>query len=161
MTDMTYTPERKLEIWTDGACKGNPGIGGWGVFMVWGTHKREMYGGSKFTTNNQMELTAVIMALSCLKRPCPIIIHTDSSYVKDGITKWVHGWKRNGWRTANKSPVKNVELWQQLDALVNRYDIEWRWVKGHAGYAGNEKADELANLGCEVGAGRLPAPNYG
>ena len=87
MTDMTYTPERKLEIWTDGACKGNPGIGGWGVFMVWGTHKREMYGGSKFTTNNQMELTAVIMALSCLKRPCPIIIHTDSSYVKDGITK--------------------------------------------------------------------------
>lgn len=160
MTDMTYTPERKLEIWTDGACKGNPGIGGWGVFMVWGTHKREMYGGSKFTTNNQMELTAVIMALSCLKRPCPIIIHTDSSYVKDGITKWVHGWKRNGWRTANKSPVKNAELWQQLDALVNRYDIEWRWVKGHAGHPGNEKADELANLGCEVGAGRLPAPNY-
>ena len=157
---MTYTPERKLEIWTDGAWKGNPGIGGWGVFMVWGTHKREMYGGSKFTTHTQLELTAVIRALSCLKRPCPIIIHTDSSYVKDGITKWVHGWKRNGWRTANKSPVKNVELWQQLDALVNRYDIEWRWVKGHAGDPGNEKADELANLGCEVGAGRLPAPNY-
>ena len=158
---MTSTPERKLTVGTDGACKGNPGIGGWGVFMAWGTHKREMYGGSKLTTNNQMELTAVITALSSLKRPCPIIIHTDSSYVKDGFTNWVHGWKRNGWRTANKSPVKNVELWQQLDALVNRYDIEWRWVKGHAGDPGNEKADELANLGCEVGAGRLPAPNYG
>ena len=157
---MTSAAERKLEIWTAGACKGNPGVGGWSVFMVWGAPRRDMYGGAELSTNNQRELTAVITALSCLKRPCPIILHTDSSYVKDGITKWIHGWKKNGWRTAAKQPVKNAELWKRLDELVGQYEIEWRWVKGHAGDPGNEKADELANLGCEVGAGRLPAPVY-
>lgn len=157
---MAQQTEKTLEIWTDGACKYNPGIGGWGAYMVWGAHTREMYGGSKLTTNNQMELTAVISALSALRRKCPIIIHTDSSYVKDGITKWIHGWKRNGWRTADKKPVKNAELWQQLDELTSQFDIEWRWVKGHAGDPGNEKADELANMGCEVAAGTRPAPSY-
>ena len=157
---MAQQTEKTLEIWTDGACKCNPGIGGWGAYMVWGAHNREMYGGSKLTTNNQMELTAVISALSALRRKCPIIIHTDSSYVKDGITKWIHGWKRNGWRTADKKPVKNAELWQQLDELTSQFDIEWRWVKGHAGDPGNEKADELANMGCEVAAGTRPAPSY-
>lgn len=146
----------KLEIWTDGACKQNPGVGGWGALLVWGEHRLEIYGGERLTTNNQMELTAVISALSALKRPCPIILHTDSSYVKNGITQWVHGWKRNGWRTADKKPVKNVELWQRLDALASRFEIEWRWVKGHNGDPGNEKADELANLGVEVALGKRP-----
>lgn len=150
----------KLEIWTDGACKQNPGVGGWGALLVWGEHRLELYGGERLTTNNQMELTAVISALSALKRPCPIILHTDSSYVKNGITQWVHGWKRNGWRTADKKPVKNVELWQRLDALTSRFEIEWRWVKGHSGDPGNEKADELANLGVEVALGKRPAPTF-
>ena len=141
----------KLEIWTDGA---------WGALLVWGEHRLEIYGGERLTTNNQMELTAVISALSALKRPCPIILHTDSSYVKNGITQWVHGWKRNGWRTADKKPVKNVELWQRLDALASRFEIEWRWVKGHNGDPGNEKADELANLGVEVALGKRPAPTF-
>lgn len=152
------TTERALEIWTDGACKQNPGVGGWGALLVWGEHKLELYGGEKLTTNNQMELTAVISALSALKRPCPIIIHTDSTYVRDGITKWIRNWKRNGWRTADKKEVKNAELWRRLDDLVNRYDIEWRWVKGHNGDPGNEKADELANWGVEVALGKRPAP---
>lgn len=138
-----------LEIWTDGASKGNPGKGGWGVYMKYGRHEKELFGGAPQVTNNQMELTAVISALRELKRPCRIILHTDSSYVKDGITKWIHGWKRNNWRTAGKSPVKNVELWQTLDRLVQIHDIEWRWVKGHAGDPGNERADLLANKGCE------------
>ncbi len=150
----------KLEIWTDGACKQNPGVGGWGALLVWGEHRLELYGGERLTTNNQMELTAVISALSALKRPCPIVLHTDSSYVKNGITQWVHGWKRNGWRTADKKPVKNVELWQRLDALASRFEIEWRWVKGHNGDPGNEKADELANLGVEVALGKRPAPTF-
>ena len=150
----------KLEIWTDGACKQNPGVGGWGALLVWGEHRLEIYGGERLTTNNQMELTAVISALSALKRPCPIILHTDSSYVKNGITQWVHGWKRNGWCTADKKPVKNVELWQRLDALASRFEIEWRWVKGHNGDPGNEKADELANLGVEVALGKRPAPTF-
>ena len=128
--------------------------------LVWGEHRLEIYGGERLTTNNQMELTAVISALSALKRPCPIILHTDSSYVKNGITQWVHGWKRNGWRTADKKPVKNVELWQRLDALASRFEIEWRWVKGHNGDPGNEKADELANLGVEVALGKRPAPTF-
>ena len=152
------TTERALEIWTDGACKQNPGVGGWGALLVWGEHKLELYGGEKLTTNNQMELTAVISALSALKRPCPIIIHTDSTYVRDGITKWIRNWKRNGWRTADKKEVKNAELWRRLDDLVNRYDIEWRWVKGHNGDPGNEKADELANWGVEVALGKRAAP---
>lgn len=149
-----------LEIWTDGACKNNPGPGGWGALLVWGSHKLELYGGSLETTNNQMELTAVISALSALKRPCPIVIHTDSSYVKNGITTWIHGWKRNGWRTADKKAVKNADLWRQLDELVSKYDIEWRWVKGHNGDPGNERADELANWGVEVAKGVRPAPSF-
>lgn len=152
------TNERALEIWTDGACKQNPGVGGWGAYLVWGEHKLELYGGEKLTTNNQMELTAVISALSVLKRPCPIIIHTDSTYVRDGITKWIRNWKRNGWRTADKKEVKNAELWQRLDELAERYEIEWRWVKGHNGDPGNEKADELANRGVEVALGKRSAP---
>lgn len=139
----------KLEIWTDGACKRNPGPGGWGVLMVYGSHKREMCGGSPLTTNNQMELTAVIEALRAIKRPCPMRIHLDSSYVKYGITKWIHGWKKKGWRTADGKPVKNDTLWKQLDALVAQHSIEWCWVKGHAGDPGNERADELANMGVE------------
>ena len=154
------TKEHALEIWTDGACKQNPGVGGWGALLVWGEHKLELFGGEKLTTNNQMELTAVISALSALKRPCPVIIHTDSTYVRDGITKWIHNWKRNGWRTADKKEVKNADLWQRLDDLVGRYDIEWRWVKGHNGDPGNEKADELANRGVEVALGKRPAPAF-
>lgn len=154
------TKERALEIWTDGACKQNPGVGGWGALLVWGEHRLELFGGEKLTTNNQMELTAVISALSALKRPCPVIIHTDSTYVRDGITKWIHNWKRNGWRTADKKEVKNADLWQRLDDLVGRYDIEWRWVKGHNGDPGNEKADELANRGVEVALGKRPAPAF-
>jgi ribonuclease HI len=141
----------KLEIWTDGACKGNPGPGGWGVLMVYGTHKKEMSGGELVTTNNQMELTAVIRALEAVRRPCPVRLHLDSSYVRDGITGWIHGWKKKGWKTASGSPVKNVELWQRLDRLVTEYEakapMEWVWVKGHAGDPGNERADELANEG--------------
>lgn len=141
------TQQTVLEIWTDGACKGNPGPGGWGVVMRYGIHSHEMHGGEAETTNNRMELTAVIEALSAIKRPVPIILHLDSNYVKNGITGWVHGWKRKGWRTADGKPVKNVELWQQLDKLASELDIDWRWVKGHAGDPGNERADELANMG--------------
>ena len=141
----------KLEIWTDGACKGNPGPGGWGVLMVYGPHKKEMCGGALVTTNNQMELTAVIRALEAIRRPCPVRLHLDSSYVRDGITGWIHGWKKKGWKTAGGSPVKNVELWQKLDRLVTEYKdkapMEWVWVKGHAGDPGNERADALANEG--------------
>lgn len=136
-----------LEIWTDGACKFNPGPGGWGVLMRYGKHSRELYGGAAQTTNNQMELTAVIEALKAIKRPCPIVIHLDSVYVRDGITKWIHGWKAKNWRTADGKPVKNQALWQELDRLVQQFEIQWQWVKGHNGDPGNERADELANLG--------------
>lgn len=143
--------EPLLEIWTDGACKNNPGPGGWGVLMRYGTRTKEMSGGANPTTNNQMELTAVIEAFKAIRRPCPVRLHLDSSYVKNGITQWIHSWKKKGWKTADKSPVKNVELWQELDRLVSGYEapIEWCWVKGHAGDPGNERADALANEGVD------------
>jgi ribonuclease HI len=141
---------QKVEIYTDGACKGNPGAGGWGALLVSGKHEKELFGGTPDTTNNRMELTAVIEALSALKRPCEIILHTDSQYVQKGITEWINGWKSRGWKTASRAPVKNVDLWQALDAAQARHKIEWRWVKGHAGHDGNERADALANRGVET-----------
>jgi ribonuclease HI len=137
----------KVEIFTDGACKGNPGRGGWGALLLAGGHKRELFGGEPNTTNNRMELKAVIEALTALKRPCEVVVHTDSQYVQKGISEWIHGWKARGWKTAAKEPVKNVDLWQALDAAQAMHNIEWRWIKGHAGHDGNERADALANLG--------------
>ena len=134
-----------VQIFTDGACKGNPGPGGWGAIMKYGDHVKELNGYSAETTNNIMELTAVIEALKSLTRPCAIILTTDSNYVKDGITQWIHNWKKKGWKTANKQPVKNKECWLQLDVEVQRHQIEWKWVKGHSGHPENERADELAN----------------
>jgi ribonuclease HI len=138
-------------IYTDGACKGNPGPGGWGVRLQSGQHVHELFGGELETTNNRMELTAVIEALKALKRPCKVTLFLDSEYVRKGITEWIHGWKAKGWRTAAKQPVKNVELWQALDHVVSTagHHIEWRWVKGHAGDPGNERADALANQGVD------------
>ncbi len=137
-------------IYTDGACKGNPGPGGWGAWLRWGEHEKELFGGEPLTTNNRMELTAVIEALSALKRNTPVAVYTDSEYVKNGITTWIHGWKSRGWRTADKKPVKNVELWQKLDALAAQHRVEWHWVRGHTGDPGNERADALANRGVEL-----------
>jgi ribonuclease HI len=134
-------------IHTDGACSGNPGPGGWGAILTYGTTRKELSGGEAVTTNNRMELMAAIAALEALKRPCPVELHTDSNYLKDGITKWIHGWKRNGWRTADKKPVKNAELWQRLDKAIKGHTINWHWVKGHAGDPDNERADELAREG--------------
>jgi ribonuclease HI len=134
-------------IHTDGACSGNPGPGGWGAVLEYGDVVRELCGGERATTNNRMELTAAIEALSALTRPSVVELHTDSTYVRDGITKWIHNWKRNGWRTAARKPVKNAELWQQLEDEVGRHEVHWRWVKGHAGHDGNERADALANEG--------------
>jgi ribonuclease HI len=139
----------KVEIFTDGACKGNPGPGGWGAWLRTNGHEKEMFGGEPNTTNNRMELKAVIEALSALTRPCEVIVHTDSQYVQKGISEWIHGWKARGWKTAAKEPVKNADLWQALDAAQARHRVEWRWVRGHAGHAGNERADQLANLGVE------------
>ena len=140
---------RQITIWTDGACSGNPGPGGWGALMRSGEHERELYDGEPLTTNNRMELTAAIEALNALKQPSKVDLYTDSQYVKGGITGWIHGWKKNGWRTSAKKPVKNVELWQALDEAVQRHDVSWHWVKGHAGHAENERADELARMGME------------
>ena len=138
-----------VEIYTDGACKGNPGPGGWGAVLRAGAHVKELHGGEPGTTNNRMELTAVIRALESLKRPCTVRLHTDSQYVQKGITEWIHSWKLRGWRTADKKAVKNADLWRQLDELAGQHNIKWIWVKGHAGDPGNERADELANLGVE------------
>ncbi|MBS1186460.1 MAG: rnhA [Burkholderiaceae bacterium] len=139
----------RVEIFTDGACKGNPGVGGWGALLVSGGHEKELFGGEAETTNNRMELTAVIEALNALRRPCEVVLHTDSQYVQKGITEWIHGWKARGWKTASKSPVKNADLWQALDEAQARHAVDWRWVRGHAGHEGNERADALANRGVE------------
>jgi ribonuclease HI len=138
------TERPAITIYTDGACSGNPGPGGWGAILISGAHRKELSGGESPTTNNRMELLAAIGALEALKKPSDIALWTDSNYLRDGITKWIHGWRRNGWRTADKKPVKNVDLWQRLDAAVTRHTIEWHWLKGHAGHAENERADELA-----------------
>ena len=143
-----------VTIYSDGACKGNPGPGGWGAWLKSGTHEKELWGGEAGTTNNRMELTAVIEALASLKRSCDIVVYTDSAYVKNGITSWIHNWKSRGWRTADGKPVKNDELWKRLDALSALHRIDWRWVKGHAGDQGNERADQLANRGVESLQGR-------
>jgi ribonuclease HI len=136
-----------VTIYTDGACSGNPGPGGWGAILVHGGTRKELSGGETETTNNRMELQAAIEALNALKRPCKVAVYTDSVYVRDGITKWIKGWERNGWRTAAKKPVKNAELWQALQAALQPHDVDWHWVKGHAGHPENERADELARAG--------------
>ena len=140
---------KTVEIWTDGACSGNPGPGGWGALIRFGEHEKEINGGEFETTNNRMELIAAIEALNALTQPCIVELHTDSQYVKGGMTGWMDGWKKNGWKTSNKKPVKNVELWQALDEAVSRHKVNWHWVKGHAGHPENERADELARYGME------------
>ncbi|MBB5715941.1 ribonuclease HI [Sphingomonas aerophila] len=155
MTDMSH-----VEIATDGACKGNPGPGGWGALLRFGTNEKELSGGDAHTTNNRMELTAVIEALRILTRPCRITLSTDSKYVMDGLTRWIHGWQKNGWKTADKKPVKNAELWQALFAETQKHQIEWKWVKGHAGNADNERVDRLAS-DAAVAAGRSGAERGG
>ena len=147
----------EVQIYTDGACKGNPGPGGWGAWLKSGTMEKDLFGGELNTTNNRMELQAVIEGLAALKRPCKVTLYLDSQYVRQGITEWIHGWKAKGWRTSTKQPVKNVELWQRLDKLVleGGHQIEWRWVKGHSGDPGNERADALANKGVDRALGRI------
>lgn len=141
--------EKIVEMYTDGACRGNPGPGGWGVLLRFEGHEKELFGGEAETTNNRMELTAVIEGLNSLKRSCPVKITTDSTYVKDGITQWIHNWKKRNWKTAAKKPVKNQDLWQALDKAVSQHEVQWAWVKGHSGHPENEKADELANRGID------------
>lgn len=143
------TSAEPVVIYTDGACKGNPGRGGWGAWLRSGTHERELFGGELQTTNNRMELTAVIESLTALKRPCDVVLYTDSQYVRQGITAWIENWKRRGWLTKARTPVKNDDLWKALDAAAQRHTIDWRWVKGHAGDVGNERADALANKGAD------------
>ncbi len=148
LTDSFHSGDAGLvEIWTDGACSGNPGPGGWGAILTFRGHEKELKGGADETTNNRMELTAAIEALSALNRHSRVAVHTDSSYVKDGITQWMTNWKTRGWKTADKKPVKNKDLWEQLDALIQAHDVAWHWVKGHAGDEMNERADELARAG--------------
>ncbi len=139
----------RVEIYTDGACRGNPGPGGWGALLIYGDREKEIFGGEHNTTNNRMELTAAIQALKLLKRPCELTLYTDSQYVRKGMLEWIEGWKTRGWKTAAKKPVKNDDLWRDLDEQVNRHQVKWVWVKGHAGNVGNEKADELANRGID------------
>lgn len=141
--------KKAVTLYTDGACSGNPGPGGWGVLMIYGAHEKELWDGAFETTNNRMELTAAIAGLNALKASCSVTLFTDSTYVRDGITKWIHGWKAKGWKTANKKPVKNQDLWQALDEAMARHDVDWRWVKGHAGDEGNERADALARQGMD------------
>jgi ribonuclease HI len=141
------TEAKSIEIYTDGACSGNPGPGGWGAILIWGDHRKEIKGGEALTTNNRMELMAAISALEALKTGVHADLYTDSSYVRNGISSWIHGWKRNGWRTADKKPVKNVELWQRLEQALSHHKVTWHWVKGHAGHPENERADELAREG--------------
>ena len=141
---------KALEIYTDGACRGNPGAGGWGVYLLYKNEKKEFYGGKLNTTNNQMELTAAIEGLKVLKEPCKVKLYTDSKYVMDGINNWIANWKKNNWKTANKKDVKNKDLWIELDAETCKHEIEWIWVKGHSGNIGNEKADALANMGIDL-----------
>ena len=145
----------RVQIFTDGACKGNPGPGGWGAIIRSGSHEKELAGGEPLTTNNRMELLAAIRALQALKRPCQVDLTTDSVYVRDGITKWIYGWQKNGWRTASKQPVKNAELWQELLDAAKQHRIEWHWVKGHAGHSENERADRLA---CDAAAQFMKRP---
>ena len=137
----------KIEMYTDGACSGNPGPGGWGVLLRWRDHERELCGGEMASTNNRMELIAAIKGIESLKRPSTVDLYTDSTYVRDGITKWIHGWKKNGWRTSAKKPVKNEDLWKRLDEALAGHDVSWHWVKGHDGHPDNERADELARRG--------------
>jgi ribonuclease HI len=144
---MSASRKPHVVIYTDGACSGNPGPGGWGAIMMSGPHRKEISGGEANTTNNRMELFAAIAALEVLKRPSQVDLHTDSSYLRNGITQWIHGWKRNGWRTADRKPVKNAELWQRLEEATHRHQITWHWIKGHAGQPENERADELAREG--------------
>ena len=139
----------RIAIWSDGACSGNPGPGGWGAILAWNGHRKEVKGGDAATTNNRMELTAAIEALSALRSPSAVDFHTDSQYVRGGVMGWIKNWKRNGWKTADRKPVKNLDLWQKLDALAAAHDIKWHWVKGHAGHDENERADELAREGME------------
>ena len=140
----------EVTIYTDGACSGNPGPGGWGALLQFGEHEKELKGGERNTTNNRMELTAAIAALETLKHTCKVHLHTDSTYLRDGMTSWIHNWKRNGWRTTAKKPVKNVDLWQRLDEAIQSHDIEWHWIKGHTGDPGNEAADALARQGLDA-----------
>ncbi|MCK7597443.1 ribonuclease HI [Microbulbifer sp. CAU 1566] len=140
---------KQVTIYTDGACRGNPGPGGWGALLMSGGAEKELCGGESLTTNNRMELMAAIQALAALNQRCTVDLHTDSQYVRQGITGWIHNWKRNGWKTANKKPVKNADLWQALDDAIARHEVQWHWVKGHAGNPGNERADALANRGID------------
>ncbi len=144
---MSNSTKKNVEVFTDGACSGNPGPGGWGAILRYNGHERELYGGERDTTNNRMELLAAINALNTLKEPCSVDLYTDSVYVRDGISRWIDGWKNNNWRTAAKKPVKNAELWQALDTARQRHEVRWHWVKGHAGHPENERCDELARKG--------------
>lgn len=141
--------KKTIEVYTDGACRGNPGPGGWGALLRYNGTEKEIWGGEAETTNNRMELTAAIRALEALNQPCDVDLYTDSTYVRDGITRWLANWKRRGWRTANKKPVKNQDLWQELDAAAARHTVRWHWVEGHAGHEDNERADDLANRGAD------------
>ena len=147
--------DEAVEIWTDGACKGNPGPGGWGVLLKMGAIEKTLHGGEPLTTNNRMEMLAVIEALGALKRPCKVLLHVDSQYVMKGMTEWIHGWKQRGWRTADKKPVKNADLWQRMEEEVAKHTITWKWVKGHAGDPGNERADLLANRGVDEARAKM------